>query len=151
EKGPKGGVYFLNAHLHRGLCRAGAIVTSQRKMRAGSDKLLIPEAELLLQAADWLDGRVLDPSGLRQAAKQRGLDFATAVLYQALRQSPRHGPLIALLDQPARRTPVLGAEIVIVPGAFYMEYPETGAYGRIIKESARHLNYATVTVPLQSF
>jgi hypothetical protein len=46
---------------------------------------------------------------------------------------------------------VPGAKIVIVPGAFYKEYPETGAYGRIIKESTRHLNYTTVTVPLQSF
>ena len=111
----------------------------------------IPEAEILRQAADWLPNRQLDAASLRQLAGQRGLDFATAVLYHALRQSPRHGPLIARLDEPVQKTPMLDVEIVIVPGAFYKDKPETGADGRIIMESARRLGIATVTVPLRSF
>jgi hypothetical protein len=120
-------------------------------MTAGSDNLVVPEADLLRAAADWLAIRQLDAPGLRQVARQRSLDFATALLYQALRQSPRHGPLIARLDQPAQQTPALDAEIVVVPGAFYKEKLETGAAGQIIKESARLLKCATVTVPLHSF
>ena len=120
-------------------------------MNASPNNLAIPEAELLRQAADWLAGRPLDAPGLRQLAQERGLDFATAVLYHALQQSPRHGPLIAQLEGPGESAPVLDAEIVIVPGAFYKEKPETGADGRIIKESAFRLGITTVTVPLHSF
>jgi hypothetical protein len=109
------------------------------------------EAELLRQAADWLGSRRLDAVGLRRLGAQRGLDFATAVLDRALRQSSRHGPLIAYLEQPALQGPMLDAEIVIVPGAFYKEKPETGAAGQLIQESVRLLGYATVTVPLHSF
>ena len=111
----------------------------------------LPEAELLRQAADWLANRQLDAASLRQLAQERGLDFATAVLYHALRQSPRQGPLIARLDEPVQKTPMLDVEIVIVPGAFYKEKPDTGADGRIIQASARRLGITTVTVPLLSF
>jgi hypothetical protein len=111
----------------------------------------ISETELLRQAADWLGGRPLDADGLRQLARQRGLDFATAVMYQSVRCSPRHRPLIANVDEPGQQTRPLDADILIVPGGFYKEKPETGADGRIIKESARRLGYATVTVPLHSF
>ena len=45
----------------------------------------------------------------------------------------------------------LDVEIVIVPGAFYKEKPDTGADGRIILESARRLGIATAIVPLHSF
>jgi hypothetical protein len=113
--------------------------------------LAIPEVELLRRAADWLAHRQLDAASLRRLGQQRGLDFATAALYQALRQSPRHGPLITRLDEPIRKTPTLDVEIVVVPGAFYREKPDTGAAGRIIKESARRLGITTVTVPLLSF
>jgi hypothetical protein len=111
----------------------------------------ISEAELLRQAADWLAGRPLDADGLRQLARQRGLDFATAVLYHGVRCSPRNLSFIAEVEEAAQPIRSLDAEIVIVPGGFYKEKPETGADGRIIKESARRLGYSTVTVPLHSF
>ena len=52
------------------------------------------EAILLQEATDWLAGQSLDAPALRRLAQERGLDFATAVLYQSVRQSPRHGSLI---------------------------------------------------------
>jgi len=112
---------------------------------------VIAEATLLREAADWLKGQRLDAAGLRLVARRRGLDFATALLYQALCRSERHGPLIARLEDPPQKTPALAAEIVIVPGAFYKEHPETGADGRIIQESALLLNCKTATAPLKSF
>jgi hypothetical protein len=115
------------------------------------DPVQIHEPELFRQATDWLASRRLDEAGLRLLAQQHGLDFATAVLFQALRQSPRHGPLIARLDRPVPAPLALDADIVIVPGAFYKENPETGADGRIIKETVRRLGGEAVTVPLHSF
>lgn len=111
----------------------------------------ISEADLLRQAADWLSTRRLESAGLRELARQRGLDFATAVLYQSLRQSPRHGPLISRLDEAALSELRLDADVVIVPGAFYKEKPGTGADGRRIQDLARRLGYETVIVPLHSF
>jgi hypothetical protein len=111
----------------------------------------IPEAELLRQAAEWLSGQHLDAASLRELARQRGLDFATAALYQSLRQSPRHGPLIARLEDATPPTSALDTDIVIVPGAFYKEKPETGADGRIITDAGRRFGFTTLTVPLHSF
>ena len=120
-------------------------------MKTDGEHEVIPEAELLRQAADWLAGRMLDASDLRHLAQERGLDFATAVLYQALRRSPQHGPLIASLEESGTPVPALDAEIIIVPGGFYKENPATGAAGHLVTESARRLGFATVMVPLHSF
>ena len=111
---------------------------------------MVPEAELLQQAADWLATHALDVPRLRALARESGLDFATAVLYVAIRQSSRHGPLIARLEAPWEM-PLVDVQIVIVPGAFYKQNPETGAAGRLINESARRLGRHAVTVPLHSF
>jgi hypothetical protein len=108
------------------------------------------DADLLDRAAEWLGSSALDAPGLRGLAGARGLDFATAVLYQWLRQSSRHGPLIARLEEPYQPA-VIDAEIAIVPGGFYKESPATGAGGPLVRESARRLGYASVTVPLRSF
>ena len=121
-------------------------------MKPAADDGLIPETTLLRDAADWLANRRLDAAGLHQAASERGLDFATAVLYHALRQSPRHGPLMARLEQATPAAPAsFAADIVIVPGAFYKEKPETGADGQIIKDIADRWQLPTTTVPLHSF
>jgi len=111
----------------------------------------LAETELLQQALGWLTHRQLDAAGLREAARERGLDFATAVLFQSLRLSPRHGPLIAQLEAAVHAVPKLDADIVIVPGAFYKENPETGADGRMVMDSVRRLGYETAAVPLHSF
>ena len=73
-------------------------------MNPESDAVLISEAELLRQAADWLTDRQLDAPSLRQVARQRGLDFATALLYQALRANElaagRSGYKVQLVHAP---------------------------------------------------
>jgi len=113
-----------------------------------------PEADLLRRAAaapDFPAGAGLDAESLAQVAKRHGLDFATALLYQRLRASPRHGPLIARLETPPTPGQILNAHVLIVPGAFYREKPETGADGRFVREAAAQLGCATEMVPLQSF
>src|SRR4051794_16621824 len=110
----------------------------------------IREWDLLRAAEDWLVDRTLDAPTLRHLAQTRSLDFATAALYQWLRQSTRHGPMIAALELPAS-PPSVDFDILIVPGAFYKEKPETGADGGIVRESARRLGIHVETVPLLSF
>jgi hypothetical protein len=112
------------------------------------------EAELLRQAASWLetfaDG-ALDVERLRRLTEEQDIDFATAVLYQALRASPRHGPFIAQVDGLEIGPMAAGVEVVIVPGAFYREAPDSGADGRLARETAADLGFATALVPLLSF
>src|SRR5581483_1217551 len=43
------------------------------------------------------------------------------------------------------------ATVVIVPGAFYREFPHTGADGRVVRAEAEALGFATDLVPLVSF
>ena len=116
----------------------------------------MPEREigLLRQAASWLEcsaNRALDVERLRGLTEERDVDFATAVLYQALRASPRHGPFIAQVDGLEVGPASAGVEVVIVPGAFYREAPDSGADGRLIRETAGRLGFATAMVPLLSF
>ncbi|HBI44619.1 MAG TPA: hypothetical protein DDY78_17480 [Planctomycetales bacterium] len=113
-----------------------------------------PETELLRQAASWLEtfaDRTLDVEKLRRLTEERDVDFATAVLYQALRTSPRHGPFIAQVDGLEVGPTATGVEVVIVPGAFYREAPDSGADGRLIRETAERLGFTTALVPLLSF
>jgi hypothetical protein len=90
---------------------------------------------------------------LQQIAVREGVDFATAWLYQRLRDSPVHGPWIERLDQETileieKRRP--DATVVIVPGAFYREFPQSGADGKLIRMEAERLGFATDLVPLMS-
>ena len=112
------------------------------------------ETELLWQAASWLETFANPPLSvekLRRLTEERNIDFATAVLYQALRSSPRHGPFIAQVDGLMVNPTATSVEVVIVPGAFYREAPESGADGHLIRGTAESLGFTTVLVPLLSF
>jgi hypothetical protein len=91
---------------------------------------------------------------LQQLAAQQGIDFATAWVYKQVRQSPVHGPFIERLETQPR---VLGsprplpATLVIVPGAFYVEFPHTGADGQLLREEAAKFGCCSELVPLPSF
>jgi hypothetical protein len=112
--------------------------------------------ELWLRATNWLK---LHPAEswtaetIQPIAAREGIDFATAVLYETLRRSPKHGPLIQEMETNPRASSNgrFDATIAIVPGAFYRERPETGADGRIVAEEAIRLGCRAVQVPLKSF
>src|SRR5207253_111089 len=42
------------------------------------------------------------------------------------------------------------APVVIIPGAFYREFPQSGADGRLVRAEAERLGFATDFVPLIS-
>jgi hypothetical protein len=83
-------------------------------------------------------------------ARDEGIDLATAVLYDQLRNLLRNAGLIreveSDLSPPAGQTP----RIVVVPGAFHVEHPHTGADGRRIRELAAELGWASECVAVPS-
>jgi hypothetical protein len=112
------------------------------------------ERDLLARAAEWLAHGPrgdLAEQALRELAQEQGIDFATAVLYQSLRTSERHGPLIAALETPAADATRLDADIVVAPGAFYRDAAYTGADGAHVIHAARALGYRVETVPVANF
>ena len=76
------------------------------------------------------------------AAAERGIDVATAALYEQLR---REGRLFsaASVGNPSpvedSSDSARGATLAIVPGAFYREHPQTGADGAPPIAAARSL------------
>jgi hypothetical protein len=115
------------------------------------------ERELLARVAesrDTVSCEGLSIESLQQLAERHGIDFATAWLYTQIRKSPVHGPFIERLETqpPALGSPrSLPATLVIVPGAFYVEFPHTGADGQLLREEAAKFGCRSELVPLPSF
>lgn len=116
------------------------------------------EAALLREAAAWPEQPTLAEltrDDLLALTTRRGIDFATAVLYDRLQRLPQHGPLIrstadlAMLPSPS----LVEAKIpwVIVPGAFHCEHPETGADGAALRAQAARLGIPCEVIPTESF
>jgi hypothetical protein len=130
------------------------------------------ETGLIDRASDWPDYLELDDltaDTLRQVTLREGIDFTTALLYDRIRRSKAHGPLIQRLEVYAKsqkeefnRFGERGCvsalskiqrdlKIVIVPGAFYVESPQSGADGRQVIEEAGRLGFRTARIPIRGF
>jgi hypothetical protein len=115
------------------------------------------ERALLTQAAEWPGCRSwaeISRSSLAKVAGERGLDFATALLYQRLRQSDRHGPFIRrvneLLNQPPRDMAKMDVLLAVAPGAFYRELRGTGADGWLLRQRVAAYGCRTAVIPTNS-
>jgi hypothetical protein len=119
--------------------------------------LTTDERALLDQAASWPDcaWSELSPEVVQQLAGREGTDFATALMYDRLCRSDEHGRFIravdATPDTSEARALLRDVTVAIVPGAFYVEHPETGADGRFVRDEAARLGCRTTCVPLLSF
>jgi hypothetical protein len=138
------------------------------------------ERDLLERAADWPEQRDLDSlseESLRQLAAREGIEFATALLFDRVVRSPRHGPFIAAVQslsaEPAAPLRSLRASgrngdcplssggpspflpdaltVAVVPGAFYQEDRKSGADGEFVLQAVQRLGCRTGRVPLHSF
>lgn len=112
---------------------------------------------MLAAVADWRPDLSLDdlsPEVLSQVAFDRGLDFATTVLYDRLLSGLSTGNEIVRIEtlddvEPDSRD--LPSLIAVVPGAFYLESPHTGADGQTIGAEARRLGIRSEIIPVRSF
>lgn len=114
------------------------------------------ESAILARVSSWPNHRrweELTDSVLRRVTASEGVDFTTALLYDRLRKSPRHAPFIQKLQarltdgaSPAPRKTTL----VIVPGALYVERPDLGGDGRVVRATAEAAGWRTVLIPLAS-
>jgi len=133
---------------------------NNHKARPHSSPLRRGEGEeaLLQRAAAWPDHSVLeslDAATLRQITTQEGVDFATALLFDRFRNSDRHSAFIRQIDAlcnalRSHERPRINARVVIVPAALYVERPDMGSDGRMIREIAEDFGCRTGLVPLAS-
>lgn len=115
------------------------------------------EAALLQRAAAWTELTTLEsliPERLQQITRQEGVDFATALLFDRFRSVPEHAAFIQRVDdlrQGSLRLPeAFRAKVVVVPGALYVERPDLGGDGRLVREVAEGLGCPSDVVPLAS-
>jgi hypothetical protein len=97
------------------------------------------DASLLVGAAD------------AHASPHADIDLATAALYHRIRTSPEHRAFIARVDS-GEPPPPTGPppRIFIMPGAFHVEHPHTGAGGERVVQLAARLGWPVERVPVRS-
>ena len=85
--------------------------------------------------------RVTDGAGDPLAA----LDADTRLLYERVLAEPRNAELRRIIEAPSTGAPPGALRLVLVPGLFYREFPETGADGAFLKSVARTLGLSVET------
>jgi hypothetical protein len=114
-------------------------------------------ATLRKRAANWpqfQNFEDLNGDALRQITTRNGVDFATTLLFDRLQKSSRHAGFIRRINE-LRQAHVLpggfaDAKVVIVPGALYVERPDLGGDGRVVREVAEAAGWRTELIPLAS-
>jgi hypothetical protein len=112
---------------------------------------------LLRRAAEWpatAQVNQLDDQALKGLAASHGVDFATAWLYQRIVSSPQHAQFVLEMENLLRDPPLhqraVDATLALVPGAFYLEHPETGADGKCLRVAAESLGYRPALIHTHS-
>jgi hypothetical protein len=120
-------------------------------------KSSLRETALLQQASNWPEHPTVEsltPKVLQQIAKQEGIDFATALLFNRFQQSPRHADFIHQIDRlrhsPATSQRAKKAKIVLIPGALYLERPDLGGDGHLVRDAAVNSGWPCDFVPVAS-
>jgi hypothetical protein len=122
-------------------------MTSRREAVA-EDQMLLDRAGVHPIASN---PQIPDARAWHDLVRSEGIDFATAVQYQRIRFHSRHAPFIDAVESsdipaPGREVP----RIIIIPGAFYRQYPGTGADGRIVRGVAAGLGWPVDRVEVPS-
>lgn len=96
-----------------------------------------------------LDWRSLDIARLAGIARTSGIDYATALLYDAIRRSPAFVEDFAAIESNDL-PPVDGVHLLLVPGAFHRHHSNTGADGRRIIAFAQSLGWSAEALEIGS-
>jgi hypothetical protein len=121
------------------------------------DELSPADSALLEQVANCCEyGRLHDltEENLLSLVKKKGIDFATAFLYERVISSAEHRRAIEELRRSGNvsKPEFLAPDVTlaVAPGAFYLEYPETGADGLKIRSAAESLGCQAELIPTNS-
>ena len=112
------------------------------------------DRDLLERAAAWQECpglRDCSPSKLSEVAHEKGLEFATAVLYDRVLRCPEHRTFLQRVDATKLAVAVDPPLVGIIPGAFYLEHKNTGADGAHLAGVLRSINCQVERVPVESF
>ena len=115
------------------------------------------ELQLAQRVASWADDAdlaQLDTDRLREITAGHGVDFATRLLWERVRDSHRHGPFMTQVDRLRRDQPVPrsmhGVTFAIAPGAFYRELPRIDSDGRLLRAIAENYGCRSELIPVPS-
>lgn len=118
------------------------------------------ESALLDRAASFAEFPTLsglDSETLRQITVSDGIDFATALLYDRVIKLGSNASFskridcLRTLDAPSEENRLAAETVIgIVPAAFYLEKPHSGADGRVVREAANLIGLRSELVPLHS-
>jgi hypothetical protein len=99
-----------------------------------------------------VDEEMFSAEELRKIAVEKGIDFATRLLFQRVRS--RHAEFIARIDELRGRVGELKFDrdvtVGIVPAAFYVEKPHAGADGHVIREATDRVGIRSELIPIKS-
>ena len=118
------------------------------------EDVLAGDRDLLTHAATSTDCPTLrdcTASQIINVARDQGIEFATALLYDRVLRSPENGTFFQQVNA-SRRAIVGNPPLVgIIPGAFYLEHKNTGADGSQLAVILESINCRVELVPVDSF
>ena len=109
-------------------------------------------AQVVQEEVSRLAGALPGVDELRAAASERGLDFATMLLYRAVHAAPEHKDFIESLEaEPViADRPKADTKIIIIPALFHGHYPEAGADAALAAQIARNCGFDVERLPVRS-
>jgi hypothetical protein len=123
-------------------------------MICGLEDVFARDRDLLADAAASVDCSTLrDCSGsqIAKITRDRGIDFATALLYDRVLRSLENSAFLGQVNSSNRSVVSDPPLVGIVPGAFYLEHNNTGADGSRLVAILRSINCRAQLVPVESF
>ncbi len=79
------------------------------------------------------------------------VDAATTRFYEELRASPVHGPFIREVESiPTPWGALATGRALIAPAAFYVEYPQFGGDGQLVRRVAGRFGIDAAVIPVPS-
>jgi hypothetical protein len=138
------------------------VLTKKNATRVRWDRAIKDKAFNLLRDQPLLETRAehfLDALRLGTVSTnvhlRNGINFATALLFDRFQKTSGRRRFIqrinALRQNPPLPRTKLDATVVIVPGALYLERPDMGGDGRLVREVAEVFGCQTNLIPLVSF
>ena len=125
---------------------------STSNILANDDRRLL---DLAAECPEFRSLAELTPDILADISHQQGIEFATALLFDRIIRCPKHRPFVERMQQLQQQqtsaaTECLDATVVFIPGAFYVEHPDTGADAAILRAEASKWGCPTELIPTVS-